>query len=405
MFIPNSKISRYLSAESVGFWVDYAPDSKAVGLVCKLPLMILKSILLGAKVDLHFMFTEIPNRYLTIGVTVHDVEDNPSMYVYPIRDKIEIKGLNKLLEKKRIEIAFYDDFSHPAISCATNLPLEFIEKLKILKNKGFTTVKDFFIGHAVTESCFKALHDSYESSSSLPTSIASCSLELYAIKSLLIGAHESVVNKIYYDLFDGKNGSEGYIQEDMIKYALSYLFMNNVVSSPMIREGNKDREFTDIAVFDNNDILLIESKASAIIEKGRLTNSFRRESGTSKLIKKAISQVEGVSKLCHSGVEVNIGVENTNIIDSSNNIHIFIVVTELIYLDQEPSFNELTNKIYDETGCKVQVVDLSSLINIIKLSRGIPKAFWKHLEGRFELSYYNKTYNIRDIDSSLPVRF
>nr|HCI8568715.1 hypothetical protein [Klebsiella variicola] len=152
------------------------------------------------------------------------------------------------------------------------------------------------------------------------------------------------------------------------------LFMNNVVSSPMIREGNKDREFTDIAVFDNNHILLIESKASAIIEKGRLTNSFRRESGTSKLIKKAISQVEGVSKLCHSGVEVNIGVENTNVIDSSNNIHIFIVVTELIYLDQEPSFNELTNKIYDETGCKVQVVDLSSLINIIKLSRGMPKA-------------------------------
>lgn len=404
MFLPNKHINLYLESENIGFWIDYSYEDKSVGIIVKIPFTAIKGILLNAKVEFHLAIASASSRHLCIGMTIYDIEENPAVYVTTIRDKREVKGLHKLLygSYDNITLTFYNEFTHPVVWADVKFEDGFLEESKRLVNVGFSTTKSFKNSYEASDSFYKKIIPDFVCNNEYDTQINSSYLKLENIKSILSSVVVPGLSDLSYDLSEGENGSEGYVQEEMIAHALSYLFGDEVLRSPNIKQGDKTRELIDVAVIDSSSVLLIESKASAIIEKGKLVSLPRRNSNTYGLIKKAISQVEGVAKLCKNGVVFFTDGKNGEIMPSQN-IHIIIVVSEIIYDDPDSQFNHSTNSIYDDNGCKVQLMDLGMLINFIKLSRMNKVRFWKKLDERFELSYKNLTYNIKDIDSSLPI--
>ncbi|MGP6445317.1 hypothetical protein ACTZGI_21570 [Rahnella aceris] len=404
MFLPNKSITPYIESENIGFWFDYDFYTKTVGIIAKLPSSIIKSILVGAKVEIHFSFTMVKTIHLAIGMTIHDSDDNPVVYVSTVRDKKEIKGLRKLLnnEQKYITVTFFNELSHPVVWGDVELDRKFILRLKRNIDNGFSTTKTLKNSYEVSDSFYKVIVPNFECVVSYETQVISGFLKISNIKSILSSVIVPQLSDISYDLSEGENGSEGYVQEEMILHVLSYLFGDSVMKSPQVNYGEKVRELTDVVAIDEKNVILIESKASSIIEKGRLISSERAKSGVNGLLKKAIGQINGVAKMCVKGIEVYDDDERFSI-NSTNNIHILIVVSELNYNDPEKEFNRLTNDIYDRTGCKVHVMDIMALSNLVKISRLIKPLFWIILERRFKCSYENLTYNIKDIDSSLPI--
>ena len=146
MFLPNKSITPYIESENIGFWFDYDFYTKTVGIIAKLPSSIIKSILVGAKVEIHFSFTMVKTIHLAIGMTIHDSDDNPVVYVSTVRDKKEIKGLRKLLnnEQKYITVTFFNELSHPVVWGDVELDRKFILRLKRNIDNGFSTTKTLY---------------------------------------------------------------------------------------------------------------------------------------------------------------------------------------------------------------------------------------------------------------------
>lgn len=398
---------KYLQSESIGFWIDFSHTEKTVEFFSKIPLNTIKGIFLGAKLEFHFAYINAKSRHLVLAMTVYDIADNPTIYTYAIRDKKEVAGLGKLLKGsyERINFTIYDDFTHPALWGSINLEENTIKEVQARNNNGFSTVKTFAMSNEVTDVFYSKFIPEHQSNTDYTCEIVTQYFSFDKINNIMSIVPNTNRSTLQYDLSEGVNGSEGYIQESMLFYILSHLFMDNILLSPSHIDGEKKRELTDILINDGDNILLIESKGGGVIEKGKVLDNFRRRSGITKEINKAIRQIEGVSKRCLKGVEIIDG-EGTIIanINKEDNKHVLIVVTELLYNDPNNDFNARTNEIYEKTGCKIQVISISSLVNFIKLSRGIRQLFWAALEDRFKLSYENSTYFIQDIDSSLPVR-
>ncbi|QII39489.1 hypothetical protein G3M83_18225 [Rouxiella badensis] len=404
MFLPSKAIVPYIESENIGFWFDYDFYTKTVGIMAKLPSSIIKSVLVGAKVEIHFSFTMVKTIHLAIGMTIHDSDDDPAVYVSTVRDKKEVKGLRKLInnEQEFVTVTFFNEFTHPVVWGDIEFDTAFISRLKKSVNNGFSTTKTLGNSNDVSDSFYKVLVPGFECVASYETQVISALLSISSIKSILSSVKVPQLSEISYDLSKGENGSEGYVQEEMVAHILSYLFGGSVMKSPQVNYGEKVRELTDVIAIDENNILLVESKTSSIIEKGRLVSSERAKNGVNGLLKKAISQINGVAKMCVKGIEVYEANKRFSF-NATNNIHILIVVSELNYSDPERKFNKLTNDIYDRTGCKVHVMDIMALSNFVKISRLIKPLFWMNLESRFKCSYENLTYNIKDIDSSLPI--
>lgn len=403
MFVPNSIIASRLASENVGFWLDYDRTNLTIGIIVKLPTMAIKSILLGAPVIIHFAMTSGDDNYMSLGMSVKDTDDVPLIFVRPIKDEIESPGLIHLINENfaRISITFFNDLNHSVAYGVVTLDVEIIREVKAWLIGGFIAPASYAFLNVLVDSFFSKVVENYICDEKLPTKVASQSIEINEFKSYPMSVYDNHLPNMYYDLSIGKDGSEGYVQEEMIARSLVNLFGGDVIPSPLIMHGNKKRELTDVLALDGPNILLIESKSSGVIERGELVSFSRSKSTTNRLLKKALGQIIGVAKKCSLGIKL-VDYEREVEINAGHNKHIIIIIPELSLVeDGEP--NQKVRKIYEETGCKVHVLDMHALINFIKISRFHPPLFWANLEDRFTCAYDNKTFNIQDIDSSLPM--
>lgn len=403
MFVPNSIVTNRLASENVGFWLDYDSSSFTIGLIAKLPTMAIKSILLGAPIIIHFGVSSGDVNYISLGMSINDNEETPLIFIRPIKDELESPGLIHLINNNfaRITLTFFNDLNHSVAYGVVKLETEFINSIKITLIDGFSTPSSLSLLNILADSFFSEVVPNYLCDEILPTKIISQYLVIDELKSYPLSIYNNSLPKMHYDLSVGANGSEGYVQEKMLASALVAVFQDTVTPSPKIMDGQKKRELIDILAVDGINILMIESKSSGIVERGRLVSMARHKSTTNRLLREALGQVTGVAKRCSVGVEL---VDNDKevVINNKNNKHIVIIIPELSLVEGGES-NQSANDIYDATGCKIHVLDMHAFINFIKLSRNHPPLFWANLEDRFWCSYNNKTFNIQDIDSSLPM--
>ncbi|MDU5838392.1 MAG: hypothetical protein E6Z53_15215 [Pantoea sp.] len=403
MFVPNSIIASRLASENVGFWLDYDRTSLTIGIIVKLPTMAIKSILLGAPVIIHFAMTSGDDNYISLGMSVKDTDDVPLIFVRPIKDEIESPGLIHLINENfaRISITFFNDLNHSVAYGVVTLDVEIIREVKAWLIGGFIAPTSYAFLNILADSFFSEVVENYICDEKMPTKVASQEMKINEFKSYPMSVYDKYLPNMHYDLSVGKDGSEGYVQEEMIARSLVNLFRGDVIPSPLIMHGNKKRELTDILAVNGLNVLLIESKSSAVVERGRLVSFSRSKSITNRLLKEALGQITGVAKKCSLGVKL-VDCEREVEINAGHNKHIIIIIPELSLVeDGEP--NQKVRKIYEATGCKVHVLDMHALINFIKLSRNHPPLFWANLDDRFICAYDNKTFNIQDVDSSLPM--
>ncbi|MBD9551502.1 hypothetical protein IB221_04380 [Pantoea sp. PNT01] len=403
MFVPNSIIASRLASENVGLWLDYDRTSLTIGIIVKLPTMAIKSILLGAPTIIHFAMTSGDDNYMSLGMSVKDTDDVPLIFVRPIKDEIESPGLIHLINENfaRISITFFNDLNHSVAYGVVSLDVEIISEVKTWLLNGFRAPASYALLNILADSFYSELVKNYICDKKWPTRVASQMMEINELKSYPMSVYDNRLPSMYYDLSVGKDGSEGYVQEEMIARSLASLFRGDVIQSPLIMHGNKKRELTDVLAMDDLNVLLIESKSSGVVERGKLVSFSRSKSTTNRLLKEALGQIIGVAKKCSLGIKL-VDCEREVEINAGHNKHIIIIIPELSLVeDGEP--NQKVRKIYETTGCKVHVLDMHALINFIKLSRNHPPLFWAQLEDRFTCAYDNKTFNIQDVDSSLPM--
>ncbi|HHQ4314428.1 TPA: hypothetical protein ACSP7Z_005150, partial [Serratia fonticola] len=330
MFYPGGKLDKYLQSESIGFWIDYSYKEKSIELFSKMPLSTIKGIALGARLEFHFSYIEAGSRHLVLGMTVYDITDNPTIYAYAIRDKVEVRGLGKMLKGKynKINLTIYDDFNHPAIWGSIKFSEKTLADVRAENANVFSTVKSFSISNEVTDVFYAGLIPRHESNENYTCKTITQEVSFDKINNIMSIVPNANTATLKYILSEGEKGSEGYVQEDMVVYILSHIFGGDILHSPLHMDGEKKRELTDVIINDGNNVLIVESKGGGIIEKGKILDNFRRKSGITKEITKAIRQIEGVSKRCLKGVEIiNEAGVVIGKVNKENNKHVLIVVT------------------------------------------------------------------------------
>ncbi|HID3656426.1 TPA: hypothetical protein ACXEV6_003956 [Serratia marcescens] len=394
----NIRLFSYLNNELQGIWID--KEDGVVSIIVKTSVPIIKSLWSGAPIKLAIgRITE--KQVLVLGLIIEDNAENPYIIAYPPREESEIYGLNSLLlgDYRCIQITLFDSHTLRVMDMKVVLnDVGIKDEINLSQSNWFNLTSGFREGTEVLDMFYKNIM--IEDKISKEQKIIKLPLTVMDKKTYLSNVYEPNGTVLSYDLSVSENGSEGYDQEALIYHSLRHVFSGEeVVRSPNIIEGNKEREFVDILVMENDCILSIQSKASSLIEMGlksysKLCSMYRKKA------LQGIDQVKGIIPILKNDVIIKDGDVLINLERSENIFHLVVISDLVLNNDGENEVFAEVETLKLNKSARVLVMSIEGLINFIKISRLNKKLFWRALEKKYNFSINNRKILINDIDSS-----
>ena len=268
MHLPTREVLAEMQPEGGGLWFVPAEGTDTHAILAKAPSSVIKAVVRGAPVEFLIGISEIAGRrYLGTGLRVHDDHDSPVTYFRVQKNPIQHRAIVEILARRSTPLFFFDELCR-SVAWAECLPdrdsssqiLDTIQDSDTLYSGAF-------------DDCCNAVLDAMQAVID-PTSINSqiqpfdsvwLHLQLETLNFIdiqaigTIEAHTYQVNQI----------DEGAGQEVNAWHLLESIFPEGVVRSPLVTEGSKERELTDILCYYAHDnlkgLFLVESKALSVL--------------------------------------------------------------------------------------------------------------------------------------------
>ncbi len=394
----NTRLFAYLNNELQGLWID--KEDEIINILVKTSIPIIKSLWSGAPIKLTIgQLTD--KRLLALALIIEDNAENPYVIAYPPREESEVLGLHSLLSGnyRGIQLTFFDSNTLRSMDMTVELINSNIKhKINLFNSNQYNLISGFKEASDVMDIFYNNVMTEGVTSENIE--ILKLPLSVIDKKTYLATVYEPNDTALSYELDVSNNGSEGYDQEALIYHSLRQIFSTEeMIHSPNITEGNKEREFVDILVMESGCILSIQSKASSLIEMGlkshtKLCGMYRKKA------LQGIEQVKGTIPILKHDILIKNGDASINLKRSENVFHL-VIISDLV-LNGEGE-NEIFSEIEGlkvNKDAKVLVMSVEGLVNFIKISRLNKKLFWHALETKYNFSMSNRTILIRDIDSS-----
>jgi hypothetical protein len=165
--------------------------------------------------------------------------------------------------------------------------------------------------------------------------------------------------------FHIEDAGEGNKLEHGLQTCLDEVFPGNTFVSPVVIDGGKQRELTDVIGFESGVICLVEAKALAVITVDRSRPSSRRAANVQKDIRKGLGQLNGAAGNLRAGAPI-LAVDGKHI-DIPNRdtsiVHGIVLLSEMYYgVEWNAVAKEIVEKTENQkTPTMFHVMDLSEL--------------------------------------------
>lgn len=411
--MPSDNVYQLVKNDKIGIWVESFDKGKSSAIIIKSSSSSIKSVMQGCDLKLLVgICSKNKKKYIAIGAMIYDVHDSPLLIFYPARYESSIDAVRFLMTTTEITLSFFDELDLPVFSAKGQIDI-FSESFITGIDQNVTIPEDMEVVDSMVDSFALEVDSQYGTSYGYKGSEQkyNCSIERRDIAisestPILVNTFSEDIPKniVSYDL---SIGNEGTTQELQLDFILNHHFDGKSFLSPQIRIGAKIRELTDILFVRSNNIYLIESKSLNINLSGVASTLSRRAGKIKKHANRALGQMEGVFKKIRQGYSV---MENETLKDISipkkNKLHGIILLSNFhdyyIYED----WVDCSEKIYkissDINNCTVHLMDLTELVNLLKLSHISKIKFDEAMAMRFEGFRETGILKHEHINSSLP---
>lgn len=401
MIIPSENLYMHLLNVSRGIFFEIVNiDTKYsnVDLVAKLPAEIIKSICLGSSTFLSIKF--IPIRNSLALCTILAVEDDPKAMLYVCRTHSpkDVDRIIQFLNQDQIELHVFDELNRNVASF-----------------KGFVSVPDSIIKNLLHVKPSICQLSDEEITTILLNLEEKLSKDGLGLKLIRFDFKNEIAPNFYHchtianapiydsnrfnDPYHIRDSNQGRQFEINLTHLLSKIFDSDCLfPSPFGATPNsQNREFIDLVVVWEDNLLFFEAKASAITFASLQRSTKRRVNNIEKKIKKAISQLRGAyKKAVYNGILTLKSTSCTREIDLSLfSVHLIIIVSE-VHPDLAKS-DVVTDvlSLGKEVALGVHVLDLQALSSHIIHCKDANE-FIKLLNLRWKLSLKYDTIYFRD---------
>ena len=381
--------------EPAGFWPVPINRGDEFALLLKAPTHVIKAAYLSCPVSLSVSTTATATGLVISTVLlVADDPASPLTIAGVHRHSEEQLALEQIVRAGRALFIFFDELSRPVARAQCTLDSEACDTAaSLLGNSGARYVGAWNPTLAEVLDHVQALVDPVlATSSKYAPSLVRVPLTLSDFQTTQIAA----IGEHEVRQFRLEDTDEGYVLEHATWHLLENLFGVNIFHSPQVRDGDQDRELTDILGFCEASICFVEAKAVAVLSTNPTRTTERRAKNIQKQIDKGLCQLPGAMRSVAAGLPLTSIAGGLIEIPKDGLVrHGVVMVSELLPSIDWPSVAEQLLEASKMTGAMLHVLDLQELRFLVGVSENDPVKFMVRLMHRFQVMCEAKSAYIR----------
>lgn len=375
------EIYQEIKREDIGIW--FISDDYGFKISVKIPSNVIRSLINGCRME--FLFgkdNEGEKNYFHTGARIYDNKTKPCIITQPSRFTRDYNGLEKILKEEEVIIEFYDELV--TCSATAELKIKEIERFDIIQFMG--DAKKLYIGDYTAilslsmDSFVYSIDPSQRTTNSYKIETKSISCEI---------SNWNIINKSFVGFADVQevnmsDKDEGGTFEKQIWFSMEGLFDIDIYLNPIVQQGCKERELTDILAHHKYGIFLVETKALGILNVDKEQTIDRKAENVIKQVLKGIKQLVGANRNIKRNLPIFSKSGKPIKLDTSLVPHCVVLVSELIpfgdwkEVEKEIILSMMNEKIY------LHVMDYQEFMKYLKTSMGKKERLDYYLMGRAE---------------------
>ena len=387
MFMPSARNWEEMKYEAAGCWPLPINNGNEFAIVTKMGTASIKAAYRCCPVSLTVARAETPDG--VVLATTLTVADDPAaalMLSGVLRHPDEQLALEQILRTGRTLMVFFDEASRPVARAECVLSAEKCEAASAMVDATgvryagawtqlLSDVLDEVQGHCDPQLAVPAKYS--PSFITIPVTLSG----FETTRMTTIGLGGEVLE------FRLDDPDEGHGLEQSTWHLLENLFAGSILHSPQVHEVAEQRELTDILMYCEAGLCLIEAKAANTLTTSLERTTERRVTSVQKQIDKGISQLVGALKNLKAGLPLTTKAGAPVAISASvGSIRQGIVmVSEMLSgLDWEAIAEQLLAA-SEKSGAMLHILDLRELRILVGISHDNPVLFAAYLSHRFDI--------------------
>lgn len=400
MYLPSKSLHDILASEQVGVFCE-SNSSGDKALVAKLPTSVIKSILLGAKIEFYLFVKINPPHNIALALKVFDNKSSPFHAILAQRWSNRNNIFNDSFLDSDIHLSLFDETDASVVYGTINIKTNFRNKraYNIIANFEFSSANNYQDNIKFTDTICATLGSDDAKHAGFNVLKFHFPVKVKELETIL--THH--VNHQGSSSYEVATEIDGARQERQIYQALCLMNNSSTTLSPLVTIGKKERELTDVLTCSlNNKVIAIESKC---LQVNVSTLDKSRERASSSMIKhcrKAINQLEGVYKVISRGEKIYNSAGIQLLHGGDYDFYGIVLIDEYRESKEWPEIIELIEEVSRRHKVCINVISVSEIIYNMKLSSSNTNTFISMLQKRHELCLKKNSINIKFINSSLP---
>lgn len=365
MHLPSTRVQKEMSSEEAAIWFVPANSGEELALLIKAPSSCIKALVAGCQLKLLFGRKQ---SFLNVGVRILDMPDAPVFISGAQRESEEHEVLAKIINERKIPVFLFNEMD--VCLAWSNLEISEESAEKISNHVG--DVLTLYAG-PFTDECSLALDCfcySADITHTYPNAVEIPLIEVDVVIEPWRTNNVSFVGVRGYHTIAINDKDEGEMFERAIWASLESVFPLTIYKSPLVKIGEKTREFTDVLAFHEFGSFLIEAKDLSVLQAGYDRDQQRRTNGVKKQAKKAITQLVGAANALKRGDPITDISGNSLAVIRNQPAHCIVLIMELMHWGDWSEIEQQLMEAMRSTGAFFHLLDLREFIFILKASSG-----------------------------------
>ena len=312
MMLPSYETYKRMVGAHGGVWPELVNDG-SIELAIKLSADLTKAVLKGAPVTLVVAVIRAADKNVrVVGVRIEDDKNDPAFIHGPQGKAKDQKHFDKLLNAESTFVTFFDELVRPVMAGRV---LWNSQDAKIVLNDLERTQPHYQGNYRPL--LIEAMDAAQEGIPKWHRNDGSAEAKLWkAIPLQFENLHPINVSSAEAGTFTVDDSDEGGGLEKSAYLLLEANYPGTAHLNPQFDDGSKRREFCDVLVVGKNELLIIQSKVMAMLERKPGQTTDRRVANVYSNFQKAVGQLNGSVRMLRQdkviytkdGVEITINL-------------------------------------------------------------------------------------------------
>ncbi|MBE0542412.1 MAG: hypothetical protein IH623_13590 [Verrucomicrobia bacterium] len=392
MMLPSYETYKRMVGAHGGVWPELVNDG-SIELAIKLSADLTKAVLKGAPVTLVVAVIRAADKNVrVVGVRIEDDKNDPAFIHGPQGKAKDQEHFDKLLNAESTFVTFFDELVRPVMAGRV---LWNSQNARIVLNNLERTKPHYQGDHRPL--LIEAMDTAQEGIPKWHRNDGSAEANLWkAIPLQFENLHPINVSSAEAGTFRVDDLDEGGGLEKSAYLLLEANYPGTAHLNPQFDDGPKRREFCDVLVVGKEELLIIQSKVMAILERKPRQTTYRRVANVYSNFQKAVGQLNGSVRVLRQGkaIYTRDGVEISIDLGAIKMIHGIVLLSSTNLSLPWKNVSQELIAASRKAKAGFHVLEFGELQQHVAFGKTLSEMSM-HLRGRFEVAEKSGNANIK----------